>query len=162
MAMKFGRLEAENVVDGVQQIGGDAAVTAGLREGSSGGTIEAEVARVRNVVHGFQFIADANNPTVDEVRREVAALRRQLEELAADSAQLAPAREALVVAEAELVRAEPAAGKRAAGSLERAATVLKGGASTLESADKVATVLGKLVPAALLLKELVLRVAGVG
>src|SRR5215469_11306428 len=77
------RIEADNVVSGVQIQGGDAQTASSLLQLAQSirqGKISAEEIKARNLVSGLQYIADPALATVDDLRRELAALRTQLEQ----------------------------------------------------------------------------------
>src|SRR5438132_14156637 len=77
------RIEAENVVSGMQIQGGDAQTAAGfvqLAQAIRRGDIRADEIKARNLVGGLQYIADPAHASVDDLRRELVALRTQLEQ----------------------------------------------------------------------------------
>jgi hypothetical protein len=79
-------IEADNVVSGVQIQGGDAQTASSLIQLAQSirqGKISAEEIRARNLVSGLQYIADPEQATVDDLRRELNALRAQLEQAVA-------------------------------------------------------------------------------
>lgn len=84
MAIKANKITAENIVEGSQVIdntgkglGVDvlamAAETAKQILAAGGGGIEADEIEATNIVEGFQYIQNPAQPTLDEVRKELAA-----------------------------------------------------------------------------------------
>src|SRR5260370_17515998 len=77
------RIEADNVVSGVQIQGGDAQKASELVQLAQSirrGEIRAEEIKARNLVSGLQSIADPAQASVEDLRRELLALRTQLEQ----------------------------------------------------------------------------------
>jgi hypothetical protein len=165
--IRAGRIEAENVVSGVQQIGGnlaDAAEAVALAEALRQGSITADSIQARNVVAGFQYIADPAQATADELRREVARLRQELAAAiatgeVAQTADVKDAREALDKAEAELAEEAPQGG-RVIRKLREAADILAEGARTAEAARQAGQALLKLAPAAAALYQIASQLFG--
>jgi hypothetical protein len=169
------RIEAENVVQGMQQLGGDLSSTAGtvaLAEALSRGSITADSIQARNVVAGFQYIADPAQATPDELRQEVARLRQQLAEAVAAgeieatadasavlSTSIEDAQESLERAETELAQATPQ-GSRVMRRLKDAAEILTESARTAEAAGKLGKTLAPLVPAAAALYQIAVKLFG--
>ena len=82
--IRAGKIIAENVVQGVQQIGGEAKEAAALLELAKalrGGTISADSIEAKNVVSGLQYIADPRQATPEQLRQEVGALGKKVQEL---------------------------------------------------------------------------------
>src|SRR5215472_7338239 len=80
------RIEADNVVSGVQIQGGDAQTASSLIQLAQSirrGEIRADEIKARNLVSGLQYIADPAQATVEDLRRELLALRAQLEQAVA-------------------------------------------------------------------------------
>src|ERR1700730_12995064 len=76
------RIEAENIVSGIQIQGGDAQTASSLIQLAQSirqGEITAEEIKARNLVSGLQYIADPAQASVEDLRRELLALRTQLE-----------------------------------------------------------------------------------
>jgi hypothetical protein len=165
--IQAGRIEADNVVQGMQQIGGDlsqAAEVVILAKALSYGGITAESIQAQNVVSGFQYIADPNRATPDELRREIGHLRQQLAEALAEaeldaSADTADAAEALAKAEEELGQSEPQ-GRRIVRQLKTAAEILTETVQTAEAAQKAGQALLKLAPAAAALYQIAQKLFG--
>lgn len=161
------RIEADNVVQGFQQIGGDisqAAEAVILAKSLSQGRITADSIQAKNIVAGFQYIADPNQATPDELRQEIAQLRQQLTEaLTAGeleaNADTADAAEALAKAEEELGQSEPQ-GRRIVRQLKTAAEILTETVQTAEAAQKAGQALLKLAPAAAVLYQIAQKLFG--
>lgn len=165
--IRANRIEADNVVQGMQQIGGDlsdAANAVALAEALSGGTISADSIEAQNVVAGFQYIADPAQATQEELRLEVARLREQLAEAVAAGeveagADVEDAQEALGKAEAELAKDQPQ-GNRVMRKLKEAAGILTEGAKMTDAARQAGTALLKLAPVAAALAQIASQMFG--
>lgn len=161
------RIKAENVVQGLQQLGGDLTGTAAavaLAEALRGGSITADSIEAKNVVAGFQYIADPSQATPDELRREVAALQEQLAAAIASGdlqvdAEIEDAQEALVKAETELAGDQPR-GNRVVRRLKEAAELLTEGAKTTDAARQAGQALVKLAPVAAALYQIATNLFG--
>jgi cob(I)alamin adenosyltransferase len=119
-------------------------------------------------VAGFQYIADPNQATADELRQETARLRTELaaavQEVAADlppdlAADLADAQTALAQAEEELAQEEPA-GRRVIRQLKTAAEILTETGKMAEAAQKVGQIVLKWAPAAAALYQIAQKLFG--
>jgi hypothetical protein len=168
-------IEAENVVQGFQQLGGDlsqAAEAVTLAEALSSGRITAGSIQAKNVVAGFQYIADPAQATPDELRREIGRLRQQLAEaLAAGeieagsdastplSTSFEDAQEALAKAEEELAKSEPQ-GRRIVRQLKTAAEILTEAVQTTEAAQKLGQTVLTLAPAVAALYQIAVKLFG--
>lgn len=160
-------IKAENVVQGMQQLGGDlsrAAEAVALAEALRGGTITADSIEAKNVVAGFQYITDPAQATPDQLRQEVAALKRQLAAAMAageveSSADVADVQDALATAETELDKPEPQ-GSRIVRKLKEAATILTESAKVADAARKAGQVLIKLAPVAAALYQIATNLFG--
>lgn len=158
---------ADNVVQGMQQIGGDlsdAAQAVALAEALRGGTITADSIQAKNVVAGLQYIADPANATPDQLRQQVAELQRQLAEAIADSGAAAnpdieDAQSALNQAETELEKEQPH-GSRIVRSLKNAAEILTESAKATDAARKAGLALIKLAPIAAALYQISMKLFG--
>lgn len=161
------RIDAENVVQGMQQLGGDlgsAADAAALAEALSRGSISADSIQAKNVVAGLQYIADPNQATPEQLRQEVAALKQQLADAvaagaAAADADVADAQEALSKAEDELAKTEPHGG-RILRKLKEAADILTESAKATDAARKAGQALVKLAPVAAALYQIATKLFG--
>jgi len=106
------RIEADNVVSGVQIQGGDAQTASSLIQLAQSirrGEIRAEEIKARNLVSGLQYIADPTQANVEDLRRELLALRIQLEQAIAshefsDPVDAQDAQESLATTETELAK----------------------------------------------------------
>ncbi|HID54716.1 MAG TPA: hypothetical protein EYP41_22105 [Anaerolineae bacterium] len=165
--IRANRIEAENVVQGMQQLGGDlthAADAVALAEALSQGSITADSIQAQNVVAGFQYMADPAQATPAELRQEVAALRRQLAAALAageieTNADLADAQNALAAAETELAADQPP-GRRIVRKLKEAAEILTVSAKTADAARQTGLALVKLAPVAAALYQISTRLFG--
>jgi hypothetical protein len=165
--IQAGRIEADNVVQGYQQLGGDlsqAAEVVILAKALSHGRITADSIQAQNVVSGFQYIADPNRATPDELRQEIARLRQELAEAVAasqvaDDPDLQDVQTALAEAEKELAAAEPH-GRRIIRRLKTAADILTETVETAEAAHKLGQTLLKLAPAAAVLYQIAQKLFG--
>lgn len=161
------RIEAENVVQGMQQLGGDltnAADAVALAEALRGGSITAGSIEAKNVVAGFQYIADPAHATPDELRQEVAELKRQLAAAIAageieTSGDVDDVQNALAAAETELAEAQPQ-GSRVVRKLKEAAELLTEGAKTTAAARQAGQALLKLAPVAAAIYQIATNLFG--
>lgn len=160
-------IKADNVVQGIQQLGGDLSGASGLvklAEALSQGRIAADSIEAKNVVAGFQYIADPTQATPDELRQEIGQLRQQLEkairdgELAA-TGDVTDAQEALEKAEKELAQEKPEGG-RVVRKLKEVTTVLTQSARVAEAAGKVGVMVIKLAPIAAALYQIAQKLFG--
>jgi hypothetical protein len=165
--IRAGRIEADNVVQGMQQLGGDlsqAAEAAALAQALNQGDITADSIQAKNAVAGFQYIADPNQATPDELRQEIGRLRQQLAEaLAAGEIEAGSdfedAREALAKAEEELAQPEPQ-GRRIVRQLKTAAEILTETVQTTEAAQKLGQTVLTLAPAVAALYQIAIKLFG--
>lgn len=156
-----GRIEADNVVDGVQVQGGTPARAAALVEAAQAirrGGITADEIKAGNVVSGLQFLTGKPPEDRADLRAEVAALREQVQQALAaqeiaDAGDAADVEAALATAEAELAKPEPNV-KRAARKLKEAAEILTGAAETAEAAGKLGRAVVKLATVAMMVWKL--------
>lgn len=151
--IRAGKIDAENVVDGVQIRGGDAASAAELIRLASEirrGGITADEIRAGNVVTGLQYIADPAAAGMDDLRREVAALRERLESAAADGdfpdeTDAEDAVGEIAAVETELEKPEPA-GKRIVRRLNALSDILTQSGEMLQAAGNVKSKVMELLP----------------
>ena len=160
-------IKADNVVQGVQQLGGDLAdadKAVRLAEALRSGSISADSIEAKNVVAGFQYIADPAQATPDELRQEISHLRQQLAAaLAAGEieagADVEDVQDALDKAETDLAQPQPQ-GNRVIRKLKEAADILTEGAKATEAAQKVGQALIKLAPVAATLYQIATKLFG--
>ena len=165
--IRAGRIEAENVVDGVQLQGGDAEKAArlvALAQAIRRGGISAEEIKARNLVSGLQYIADPAQASADDLRREVAALRARLEQAVAageiaDAADAEDAQEALEKAEAELSAPDPQ-GNRVVRKLAETTEILTRSAQAAQALGQVGRQIIRLAPVAATLWQIAQRLWG--
>jgi hypothetical protein len=159
--IRAGRIEADNVVDGVQMQGGapdDAAQLIELAQAIQRGGITAGEIKAGNVVSGLQFLTGAPPESPADLQREVAALRRQVAQAVADgeissTGDAEDVTDALDKAEEELNKPEPS-GKRVVRKLKTAAEILTGVAGTAQAARNVGLTVIRLAPVAAALSQL--------
>src|SRR5205085_4589549 len=138
------RIEADNVVSGVQMQGGDAQVASELvklAQAIGRGEISAEEIKARNLVSGLQYIADPAHANVEDLRQELLALRTQLEQAIAshefaDPADAQDVQESLASAATELARSEPN-GNRVLRKLDELSQIITRSAETADAAGKL-------------------------
>jgi len=165
--IRAGRIDAENVVEGVQAQGLAPAEAAGLVElarAIRSGGITADFIQAGNVVSGLQFSAGQAPTTPDELRREVSALRQQVQTAVAAGEIAKPGdaedvQEALDTAEKELAKPQPD-GERVVRKLEVANTILTRCAEVVQSAGNVGQQVLKLAPIAAALWALAAKLWG--
>ena len=149
------RIQADNVVSGVQMQGGDAQTAASLihlAQAIRQGQINAEEIKARNLVSGLQYIADPAQASVEDLRRELLALRTQLEQAVAsqefsDPADAEDAQESLVTAETELAKPQPN-GNRVLRNLDAFSQIITHSAETADAAGKLGALVIQLAPIA--------------
>ncbi|MFP4310180.1 MAG: hypothetical protein ACLFQQ_23455 [Desulfococcaceae bacterium] len=151
--IRAGKIVADNVVDGVQVRGGDAASAAEmirLAGAIRSGGITADEIRAGNVVTGLQYIADPASATVDDLRKEIAALREQVEGAAAagdfpDAEDAEDAVLELSEVARELEKPTPS-GNRIVRKLKALNEILVQAGKTIDQAGDVKSKLVKLLP----------------
>jgi hypothetical protein len=149
------RIEAENVVAGVQIQGGDgqtASELVQLAQSIRQGKISAEEIKARNLVSGLQYIADPAHASVEDLRHELNALRIQLEQAMAsqefsDPADAEDATDSLATAEAELSKLQPN-GNRVLRKLDELSQIITRTAETADAAGKLGALVIRLAPLA--------------
>lgn len=163
--IRANKIVADNVVSGMQQLGGklgSAADAVALAEALKGGSISADSIEAKNVVAGFQYIADPAQATPEELRQELAALQQQLAAtIAAGDIEAAgdveDAQDALAKAEAELAKDEPQ-GSRIIRKLKEATEIFTEGAKATEAVQGAAAALAKLAPVAAALYQIATKI----
>ena len=149
------RIEADNVVSGVQIQGGDvqtASELVQLTQSIRQGKISAEEIKARNLVSGLQYIADPTQASVEDLRRELLALRTQLEEAVAaqefsDPADAQDAQDSLATAETEMTKSQPN-GNRVLRKLDELSQIITRTAETADAAGKLGALVIRLAPLA--------------
>jgi predicted RNA-binding Zn ribbon-like protein len=155
------RIEADNVVDGVQLQGGTPEMAANLIQAAKAiqrGGITAKEIKAGNVVSGLQFLTGKPPETQADLRAEVAALREQVQQAiaageVADAGDAEDVTDALAKTEAELEKSEPN-GKRVVRHLESATDILTGVAESTAAARNIGWQIIKLAPLAAALAQL--------
>ena len=149
------RIEADNVVSGTQIQGGDAQSAAALIQLAQAiqlRDISADEIKARNLVSGLQYIADPAQASLDDLRRELAALRTRLEQAIAvqeipDAADAEDAQESLTTAETELAKPQPNGG-RVLRKLDALSQIVTRSAETAQAAGKLGAMVIQLAPVA--------------
>jgi hypothetical protein len=162
------RIEAENVVSGVQIQGANtqsATSLVQLAQAIRRGDIQADEIKTHNVVSGLQYIADPTQVSVEDFRRELTALQECLEQAIAaqeipDPVDAADAKESLTTAEAELAKPQPS-GSRVVRKLDEVCQILTHSAQAAESAGKIGALVIKLAPVAATLWQVAQHILGV-
>ncbi len=162
------RIEAENVVSGVQIQGGEAqsaAALVSLAHAIQRGDISAEEITARNLVSGLQYISDPAQANMEDLRRELASLHTQLEQAVAaheipDAADANDAISNLTSAEAELVKPEPNS-NRVLRKLDELSQIVTRSAETAEAAGKLGALVIRLAPVVATLWQVAQRHLGV-
>ena len=161
------RIEADNVVSGVQMQGGDAQTASSLihlAQSIRQGKISAEEIKARNLVSGLQYIADPAQASVEDLRRELLALRTQLEQAVAsqefsDPADAEDATESLATAETELAKPQPN-GNRVLRKLDEFSQIITRSAETADAAGKLGAWVIRLAPVAAAVWQIAQRILG--
>ena len=136
---------AADLVDAGQSIGHTAA-------------FKADSIEAKNVVSGFQYIADPAQATPEQLRQELTVLQKQLKAAIAagefeNEGDAQDAQEDLAEAEKELAKAEPQ-GNRVVRKLKAVTEVLTESASAAEAAKKTGLAIIKLAPVAAALYQI--------
>ncbi len=161
------RIEADNVVSGTQIQGGDvqsAAALVSLAQAIARGDISADEIKAHNLVSGLQYIADPTQVTIEDLRRELAALRTRLEQAIAaqeipDAADAEDAQESLTTAETELAKPQPNGG-RVLRKLDALSQIVTRSAETAQAAGKLGAMVIQLAPLAATLWQLAQKLLG--
>ncbi len=161
------RIEADNVVSGVQIQGGEAQTASSfiqLAQSIRRGEIRAEEIKARNLVSGLQYIADPAQASVEDLRHELLALRTQLEQAIAsqefsDPADAEDARESLTTTETELAKPQPN-GNRVLRKLDELSQIITRSAETADAAGKLGALVIRLAPLAATLWQVAQRLFG--
>ena len=149
------RIEADNVVSGVQIQGGDTQAASSLIQLAQSirrGEIRADEIKARNLVSGLQYIADPAHASVEDLRHELLALRTQLEQAIAshefsDPADAQDAQESLATAATELAKPQPN-GNRVLRKLDEFSQIITRSAETADAAGKLGALVIRLAPLA--------------
>jgi len=149
------RIEAENVVSGVQIQGGDAQTASSLihlAQSIRRGEIRAEEIKARHLVSGLQYITDPAQASVEDLRHELLALRTQLEQAIAsqefsDPADAEDAQDSLATTETELSKPQPN-GNRVLRKLDELSQIITRSAQTADAAGKLGALVIRLAPLA--------------
>jgi hypothetical protein len=145
-SIKAGKIQADNVVTGIQIQGGDAAIARACLDATQAlqqtGSIEAVQDLIaKNVVTGVQYIGqDSPTPDVEQFQRELAALREQLQQ-AIQAREIAEPYEAEDAQKAvdraiEQTRTDKPVAERISAQLDKASTIITQAATAAEAAGK--------------------------
>jgi len=159
-----GKIQADNVVAGIQIQGGDAAIARACLDAAQAlqqtGSIEAvQDIIARNVVAGLQYIGQAGTtPDVEQFQRELAALREQLQQAIqareiADPYEVEDAQKAVDRAIEQTRTAKPVT-ERISAQLDNAFTIITKAATAAEAAGKFQAGVIKLAPVVVALQKL--------
>lgn len=158
-----GKIEADNIVTGVQVQGTDAETARELltlaRELESGSVEAVQDIIAKNIVTGFQYIGQGGTPpNLEQFQQELAALREKLAE-AVKAGEIADVYEAEDAQKAvdravEQTQAQKPAADKITPQLDRAAKIINQAATAAESAGKLQAAVIKLAPIATALYRL--------
>jgi hypothetical protein len=159
-----GKIQADNVVTGIQVQGGDAATARACLDAAQAlqqtGSIEAvQDIIAKNVVAGLQYIGqDGTSPNVEQFQRELAALREQLQQAIqakeiADPYEAEDAQKAVDRAIEQTHTDKPVA-ERLSTQIDRASTIITKAATAAAAAEKFQAGVIKLAPVAVALQKL--------
>lgn len=162
------RIQAENVVSGVQIQGSDLQHTASviqLIQALQLGEITADDIVARNVVNGLQYITSPTDATLENLRSEIATLRPKVETAItvreiADEDEARAATDDLAVAEKELAKPEPNR-EKVLKRLKNVQEILTQSAQAAEEAGKIGAMVIKLAPVAVVVWQVAQRILGV-
>ncbi|SRR6266566_4537486 len=161
------RIEAENVISGVQIQGGDtqSAALVNLAHAIQRGDISAEEIKAYNLVSGLQYISDSTQVNIEDLRRELVSFRMQLEQAIAareipDMTDSNDARSSLVTVESELAKPEPNI-NRVVRKLDELSQIVTRSAETAEAAGKLGALVIRLAPVVAALWQVAQRHLGV-
>lgn len=161
------RIQAENVVSGVQIQGGDpqqAVALVNLAQAIRRGEISADEICAHNLVSGLQYITDPAQASAEDLRKELVALRTKVDATIAaqeipDEADAQDIKESLDAAEHELAKAQPN-GQRVLRKLDEANTILTRSAEMAQSAGKIGAFVIQLAPVAATLWQVAQKLFG--
>jgi hypothetical protein len=161
------RIQADNVVSGIQIQGGDPAQSAHLVQFAQAirrGEVSAEDISASSIVSGLQYIADPATAGIDDLRRELTAFRAKLDQVIA--AQELPtkddeqdANESLRLAEAELAKSQPNR-QRVLRKLDEVNVIVTKSAEIAQASGKIGAFVVQLAPIAATLWQIAYRVLG--
>ena len=159
------RIQADNVVSGVQGDARQAAALIDLAQAIRGGTISADEIVARNLVSGLQLISNPEQASTEDLRRELALLRTRVEQAIAsqeiaDPTDAEDVKDSLAVAETELAKPHPH-GNQVIRKLDEATTILTRSAQASEAVGKVGNLVIQLAPVAATLWQIAQKVLGV-
>ena len=163
-----GRIEAENIVAGVQMQGGDTQTASSLihlAQSIRRGEIRAEEIKAHNLVSGLQYITDPAQASVEDLHHELLALRTQLEQAVASHefsypADAEDAQESLATAETELAKPHPN-GNRVLRKLDEFSQIITRSAEMADAAGKLGALVIRLAPLAATRWQIAQRLLGV-
>ena len=161
------RIEADNVVSGIQIQEGDAqsaAALVSLAQAIQRGDISSDEIKARHLVSSLQYIADPAQASGDDLRRELAALRTRLEQAIAaqeipDATDADDAQESLTTAETELAKPQPNGG-RVLRKLDALSQIVTRSAETAQAAGKLGAMVIQLAPLAATVWQIAQKLLG--
>jgi hypothetical protein len=161
------RIQADNVVAGVQFHGGDPAQAAALvqlAQAIKRGDITADDINARNIVSGLQYIADPATASTEDLRKELAAFQMKLEQ-AITAKELPTAgsvqdvKDSLASAQAELAQPQPD-GERVLRKLDEVSKIVTRSAEIAQASGKIGAYVVQLAPVAAVLWQVAQRLFG--
>ena len=161
------RIQADNVVSGVQFQGGDptqAAALVQLAQAIKRGEITADDITAGNVVSGLQYIADPATASTEDLRKELSAFQTKLDQAIAAQELSTPddaqdAKDSLRAAEAELTKPQPS-GQRVLRKLDEVSTIVTRSAEIAQASGKIGAYVVQLAPVAAVLWQVAQRLFG--
>ena len=161
------RIQAENVVSGVQIEGGDptqAAELVRLAQAIKRGEISADDINAGNVVSGLQYIADPATASTADLRKELAAFHTKLDQAIAarelpTAGDAQDAKASLASAEAELAQPQPN-GERLIRKLDEVSKIVTKSAEIAQTSGKIGAFVVQLAPVAAVMWQVAQRLFG--
>jgi dsDNA-specific endonuclease/ATPase MutS2 len=161
------RIQADNVVSGVQFQRGDSAQAAALvqlAQAIKRGDITADDITARNVVSGLQYIADPATASTEELRKELLAFQTKLDQAIAAQELPSPddaqdAKDSLNAAQTELAKPQPS-GERVLRKLDEVSTIVTKSAEIAQASGKIGAYVVQLAPVAAVLWQVAQRLFG--
>jgi hypothetical protein len=165
--IRANRIQAGNIVSGVQMQGGElqkADALVNLAQAIRRGEIRADEITARNLVSGLQYIADPVQADAEQLRQEITAMRPKVEQVVAsqeipDSGEAEDAQRRLAEAEQELAKPQPN-GQRVIRKLDEVNTILTKSAEIAQATGKIGALVIQLAPVAATLWQVAQRLFG--
>jgi hypothetical protein len=161
------RIQADQVVSGVQIQGGDPAQAAGLiqiAQAIKHGEITADDITARSVVSGLQYLADPPTASAEDLRKELVAFQTKLDQAIASkelpsAGAVQDAKDSLAAAAAELAQPRPD-GERVVRKLDEVSKIVTKSAEIAQASGKIGAVVVQLAPVAAVLWQVAQRLFG--